>query len=108
MEEALGRELTEAEREASDSFSGRLYDLRHPEAAQESLLAPAFKMRNQENIVPLDRLQRIGAMAGNAVASPERLAMQRQVSLQEQIHTILKDIDNKVSSRELIESVMRF
>ena len=110
MEEALGRELTEAERETSDRFSGMLYDLRNPAAAEESGLAPAFKMRNPENTVPLDRLQRIGANYGNigAVMSPERMAMQRQVSLQEQIHSVLKDIDNKVSSRELIESVMRF
>ena len=110
MQETVGRELTEEEREISDRFSGMLYDLRNPAEAEKSGLASAFKMRNPEHMFPLDRLQRIGALSSNtgAVMSPERMVMQRQVSIQEQIHTVLKDIDNKVSSRDLIQSAMRF
>jgi hypothetical protein len=92
MEDALDRELTEAERASTDALSGRLYDMRNP--AEPDLTAPAAAARRapqREYTLPLDRLQRIGANVLNPVGTQqENMKLDRQISIQEEIRNILR------------------
>lgn len=112
LESALGRQLTTAEQASIEQLAGTLYDLRHP---QEPDLAPAdpgapespararTRARTQAAL-PLDRLQRLGANVTNAVSSPEKLTLDRQLSVQEDIRNILR----QSASQTYQETVMRF
>lgn len=112
LESALGRQLTTAEQASIEQLAGTLYDLRHP---QEPDLAPAdpgapespararTRARTQAAL-PLDRLQRLGANVTNAVSSPEKLTLDRQLSVQEDIRNILR----QSASLTYQETVMRF
>lgn len=112
LESALGRQLTSAEQASIEQLAGTLYDLRHP---QEPDLAPAdpgapespararTRARTQAAL-PLDRLQRLGANVTNAVSSPEKLTLDRQLSVQEDIRNILR----QSASQTYQETVMRF
>ena len=101
MEETLGRSLTAQEKESIEGLSGHLYDLRNIEPMKEP--AP-IKIRGQEYSVPLDRLQRIGANVSTPVASAERMALDKQVSLQQNILDVLKGnlpgLNSAASSRD--------
>lgn len=93
MEDALDRELTEAEREATDARSGRLYDLHNP--IEPDLTAPAaaasWRDRQRDFTMPLDRLQQIGANMINPVGlQQENMKLDRQISIQEEIRNILR------------------
>ena len=112
LESALGRQLTTAEQASIEQLAGTLYDLRHP---QEPDLAPAdpgapespararTRARTQAAL-PLDHLQRLGANVTNAVSSPEKLTLDRQLSVQEDIRNILR----QSASQTYQETVMRF
>ena len=91
-EERFGGPLSEAMEANLDALSGRLYDLQHPEAAADPLLAPApaSGQARAANALRLDRLQRIGANVTNPVASPEKLTLDKQLSVQEQIRDLLQ------------------
>ena len=87
MEDALGRSLTAQEKENIEGLSGHLYDLRNIEPMKEPT---PIKIRGQEYSMPLDRLQRIGANVSTPVASAEKMALDKQVSLQQNILDVLK------------------
>lgn len=90
-EAAIGH-LTEAEARDLESRAGMLYDLQHPlepDLTPEDRVSPVRTERRALNAPRLDRLQRIGANAPNAVTSPEKLVMDKQLSVQEDIRRIL-------------------
>lgn len=112
LEAALGRQLTSAEQASIEQLAGTLYDLRHPQdpelappdpSAPESPARVRTRTRTQAAL-PLDRLQRLGANVTNAVSSPEKLTLDRQLSVQEDIRNILR----QTASQTYKETAMRF
>ena len=90
MESALGRALTSDELSGLEALAGQLYDLRNPAAAQDPSLAPSPSARRRADTawsMPLDRLQRIGANVTNPAASPEKVTLDRQLAVQEDIRS---------------------
>ena len=93
MEDALGRSLTEAEAANNERLAATLYDLQHPASPspEPDGAAPRASSARQSAVpVRLDRLQRIGANIASAAVSPEKLVMDKQLSVQEQIRNILQ------------------
>lgn len=111
LESALGRQLTSAEQASIEQLAGTLYDLRHP---QEPSLAPMdpgapasaarARTRQQAASVPVDRLQRIGANITSPATSPEKITLDRQLSVQEDIRNMLR----QSASQTYREYAMRF
>lgn len=94
LEDTVGT-LTAAQIAAVEERAARLYDLQNPvapELAPEAAAAPArTRARTQQQwSLPLDRLQQIGANIRNPAASPEKVVMERQLSIQENIYHLLQ------------------
>lgn len=110
IEAAYGRELYAAEYADLERRAGLLYDLRHPEepdlAPEPGAVETPERTRARQVYVPLDRLQRIGANAARAVTTPEKLVLDKSLSVQEQIRNILAGI--VTSNAGASENVMRF
>ena len=92
LEDAYGHALTEAEAADNERLAATLYDLQHPASpSPEPDGAPrASSARQAAATMRLDRLQRIGANISSAAVSPEKLVMDKQLSVQEQIRNILQ------------------
>lgn len=92
IEDAYGRALTEAEAAENERLAATLYDLQHPASpSPEPDGAPrASSARQAAASVRYDRLQRIGANVSSAAVSPEKLVMDKQLTVQEQIRNILQ------------------
>ena len=93
-EASIGRTLTESEYRDLASRAGMLYDLQHPAEPELSPPEPGSPARSARRAAPAsadfrDRLQRIGAKIGSAAISPEKLVMDKQLSVQEDIRRIL-------------------
>ena len=92
MEERLGEKLSEAQIANLNALSGRLYDLQHPaeaalETTPESTLGPGQAAQRQAaSGLRLDRLQRIGANVTVPVSSPEKVTLDKQLNVQEQMN----------------------
>ena len=111
IEAAYGRELYAAEYADLERRAGLLYDLRHPEEpdlAPEpgAVETPERTRARQVYAMPLDRLQRIGANTARAVTTPEKLVLDKSLSVQEQIRNILAGI--VTSNAVQAETIMRF
>jgi len=121
MEAALGRQLNAEELSNLENLVGTLYDLRNPnepslapvapdqESApvapdQESAAVAAATSRGRQFAMPLDRLQRIGANGPASVTSPEKMIMDKQLSVQEDIRRFLY----QSAAQTYKETVMRF
>lgn len=94
MESILGDSITAASIADIEALAGTLYDLRNPVTAEDSSLVPPPARRRAESTytMPLDRLQRIGANVATPVASPEKITMDRQLSVQESIRDTCRQI----------------
>lgn len=94
-EDLNGKALTEAQIAEIDARSERLWMLQHPE---EPALAPedpgtpaARAVRAQQGYTArLDRLQAVGANLRNPAVSPEKMVMDKQLTVQEEIRNILR------------------
>lgn len=112
MESALGRALTSDELASLESLAGTLYDLRNPAQpssepeAQEAAVQAASRTsaRRAARSTPLDRLQRIGANVAGNVSSPEKVVLDRQLTVQEQIRNLVAASLSSAST----DFVMRF
>ena len=93
-EDLNGKALTEAQIAEIDARSERLYALQHPEEpdlAPEDPGTPARAARAQQGYTArLDRLQAVGANLRNPAVSPEKMVMDKQLTVQEQIRNILQ------------------
>ena len=97
LESALGRQLTTAEQASIEQLAGTLYDLRHPQDPNLAPMDPGApestaraRSRTQAASVPLNNLQRIGANIRTPAASPEKMVMDKQLSVQENIYRLLQ------------------
>lgn len=94
-EDTLGEKLTQQQIAEIDARSERLWMLQHPE---EPALAPedpgtpaARAARAQQGYTArLDRLQAVGANLRNPAVSPEKMVMDKQLTVQEEIKAILQ------------------
>ena len=93
-EDLNGKALTEAQIAEIDARSERLYALQHPEEpalAPEDPGTPARAARAQQGYTArLDRLQAVGANLRNPAVSPEKMVMDKQLTVQEEIKAILQ------------------
>lgn len=95
-EDTLGEKLTQQQIAEIDARSERLWMLQHPEEpalAPEDPAAAPVRTRaraEQQYIRPLDRLQAIGANLRNPAVSPEKMVMDKQLTVQEEIRNILR------------------
>lgn len=91
LEDAYGRVLTDAEAAENARLASTLYDLQHPviPQAEPEAASTATRAASQSASLHLDRLQRLGANAARAAVSPEKLVMDKQLSVQESIRNIL-------------------
>jgi len=98
-QQAYGEALSAEQLASIAQTAGTLYDLRHP---QEPSLAPMdpgapasaarTRTRQQAYTMPLDRLERIGANVTNPATNPEKLTLDRQLSVQESIRDTCRQI----------------
>lgn len=113
MEDALGRTLSETEAADNARLAATLYDLQHPVLPQAESDAVAdspqraarahTRAASASAAVHLDRLQRIGANAARAAASPEKMVLDKSYAVQEKIYNAVLQLANGPA-----ESVMRF
>ena len=113
MEDALGRTLSETEAADNARLAATLYDLQHPVLPQAEPDAVAdspqraarahTRAASASAAVHLDRLQRIGANAARAAASPEKMVLDKSYAVQEKIYNAVLQLANGPA-----ESVMRF
>ena len=94
MESILGDSINAAAIADIETLAGTLYDLRNTVAAEDPSLAPAPAARRHANTytMPLDRLQRIGANITSPATSPEKITMDRQLTVQESIRDTCRQI----------------
>ena len=113
VEDANGEKLTEAQIAEIDARSERLYALQHPEspelAPEEPIVAETAAGRTrgaarQQYARRLDRLQAIGANLRNPAATPEKLVMDKQLAVQENIWNLLR----QSASQTWRDTAMRF
>lgn len=107
-EDLNGKALTEAQIAEIDARSERLYALQHPEEPALALEDPgtpaARAARAQQGYTArLDRLQAVGANLRNPAVSPEKMVMDKQLTVQEEIKAILQT--NFTASQQVVGAI---